>query len=277
MRVAVIPNEKAAGVCMSFERVCEALADLGAEVVIPAHAEQFPSSATDDAIRDSDVTVALGGDGTIIHVAKRAARFGRAVLGVNGGRLGFMAGLESNELEQLSALIQGNYTVEQRLMLDIEVRDEQKTRTFHALNEAVISRGALSRLIELDVANHGEPVVNYQADGVIIATPTGSTAYSLSAGGPIVDPSVGCMVLTPICPHSLYARSYVFAPSAELNVKVVLPAETEAFLTLDGEEGIAISEQESIAVRASDVCARLIKIKLQSFYDLLSRKLINRR
>lgn len=204
----------------ALPRVCAALRKLGAEVLLPGEGDAFPSPNADALIRESDVTVALGGDGTIIHTAKRAAICGRAVLGINGGRLGFMAGLEADELERLSALIRGEYTVEKRMLLDIVVQTGEGGGTrYSALNEAVVSRGSLSRMIELEVSNRGERVARYRADGVIVATPTGSTAYSLSAGGPVIDPALRCLLLTPVCPHSLHSRSYLFDEDAVLAVR----------------------------------------------------------
>ena len=164
MRVAVIPNFKASGSGESLGGVCAALEKLGAEVLLPAETQQFPSEETDEIIAASDVVVALGGDGTIMHTAKRAARYFRPVLGINGGRLGFMAGLEADELGKLPALIQGQYTVEHRMLLDVVIRTAAGERRFTAMNEAVVSRGALSRLIELEVSNHAEPVMMYRAD-----------------------------------------------------------------------------------------------------------------
>ena len=276
MRVAVIPNDKPDAMSL-VASVRDALEAFGAEVIIPPESKRFPSNAMDDIISESDVVVALGGDGTIIHIAKRAARFGRAVLGVNCGHLGFMASLEPDELEQLSALIRGEYTVERRMILEICVESSEETHTLNALNEAVISRGSLSRMIELEITNHNESVVTYRADGVIIATPTGSTAYSLSAGGPIVDPSVNCMLLTPICPHSLYSRSYIISADAELSVQTHSNGDTQVFITVDGEEGLPVKVGDRVTISRSPMDACLIKIKHISFYHVLSKKLMERR
>ena len=277
MRVAVIPNFKASGSGESLGGVCAALEKLGAEVLLPAETQQFPSEETDEIIAASDVVVALGGDGTIMHTAKRAARYFRPVLGINGGRLGFMAGLEADELGKLPALIQGQYTVEHRMLLDVVIRTAAGERRFTAMNEAVVSRGALSRLIELEVSNHAEPVMMYRADGIIAATPTGSTAYSLSAGGPVVDPEVDCLLLTPICPHSLYSRSYIFHADAVLSIRPLIPAGTSVFLTVDGEEGAPITGSDRILISRAAADAHLIKLKQTSFCQVLNQKLINRR
>lgn len=274
MKVAIIPNFHASGVRAALPRVCEALQALGAQLLLPVENAEFPCPCADELLSAADAVVALGGDGTIIHTAKRAAAFGKAVLGINCGRLGFTAGLEADELSQLSALIEGNYTVERRMMLDIRAGRER----YCALNEAVISRGALSRMIELEVHSGGEKVTSYSADGVIVATPTGSTAYSLSAGGPIVDPAVRCLLMTPICPHSLFARSYIFDEKARLSIRSgVMDGEADVLLTVDGESGIAVPAGETISVTRYDVDACLIKIKQMSFYDVLGKKLVDRR
>lgn len=188
-----------------------------------------------------------------------------------------MAGLEADELGKLPALIQGQYTVEHRMLLDVVIRTAAGERRFTAMNEAVVSRGALSRLIELEVSNHAEPVMMYRADGIIAATPTGSTAYSLSAGGPVVDPEVDCLLLTPICPHSLYSRSYIFHADAVLSIRPLIPAGTSVFLTVDGEEGAPITGSDRILISRAAADAHLIKLKQTSFYQVLNQKLINRR
>lgn len=277
MRIAVIPNFKAAGGGELLAAVCATLERLGAQLLLPPENDPFPSDKTDEIIAACDITVALGGDGTIMHTAKHAAQFGRPVLGINGGRLGFLAGLEADELDGLSDMIEGRYTVEHRMLLDVRLSSPEGERRFLAMNEAVVSRGSLSRLIDLDVYNRDEPVMQYRADGVIAATPTGSTAYSMSAGGPIVDPAVGCLLLTPICPHSLYSRSYIFQPDARLKIQPHLTGGAKVYLTADGEEGAEVSDGDTVLVSRSPEDARLIKLKQTSFYNVLSQKLINRR
>ncbi len=277
MRIALVCNPKTRGIKQAALAVCGELERLGAEVLLSRDAGRFPPEDADQLIAASDVVVALGGDGTIIHTAKRAAACNRAVLGVNCGHLGFMAGLEADELEHLSALIDGKYSVEERMLLRVQVlRDGGEARAYLALNEAVVSRGSFSRMIELEVYSGGEPVVRYCADGVIIAAPTGSTAYSLSAGGPIIDPRVDCLLMTPVCPHSLYARSYIFSAGARLSVRPLLE-ERETYLTVDGEEGTALHPGEEVHISRADTVVRLIKIKSGDFYDILNQKLMDRR
>lgn len=221
-----------------------------------------------------DVAIALGGDGTVLQAAKRAARYQKAVLGINTGHLGFMAGAEADELDRLSALRDGRYTVENRLMLDVTVHSESGDETFTALNEAVLARGSLSRMIETHVCERQHPVAVYRADGVMVSTPTGSTAYSLSAGGPIVAPDVDCLLMTPICPHTTAARAHVLGVNAELTLTVTLPGGAEAFLTVDGREIRRIGEQDTVTVRKSAARAGLIRLKENSFYDVLREKIL---
>lgn len=278
MRVVMIPNEKAAGVSAAIRPVREALAGLGAEVLLPPADALFPENAADTLLEQGDAVVALGGDGTIIHTAKRAALLDKPVLGINCGTLGFMAGLEADELPQLSALIEGRFIVEKRMMLSVRVcLSGGESREYQALNEAVLARGPQSRMVKIAVFIGEEPVAAYNADGVIVATPTGSTAYSLSAGGPIVDPAVRCLLLTPVCPHSLHARSYIFSEGAQLTLRPLESRGEEAYLTVDGEDSVRIRMEDVVHVSQSPRPASLIRIKEQPFYNTLNQKLTNRR
>ena len=270
MNITVIPNFNTIDGESVCQKVCRALEDLSVTVLVPQD-KSFPPKDLDDCLCRCDVAIALGGDGTIIHCAKRAASFGVPVLGINSGRLGFTAGLESGELAALSRLISGEYTLERRMLLDVMVGD----RTFHALNETVVSRGALSRMVEVEVANRGERVARYKADGVIVATPTGSTAYSLSAGGPVIEPSLHCLLLTPICPHSLHTRPYLFGADCELSLTPI--TDTPVFLTIDGEEAIEIKVGETVRVVRSKTQASLIRLIHKPFYDVLHEKLMHRK
>ncbi|MDD3692437.1 MAG: NAD(+)/NADH kinase [Oscillospiraceae bacterium] len=275
MRIALIFNEKSAEIHSTLERVSNTLKKMGADVLLPPG--DFQSSAPDDLLKACDVAIVLGGDGTIIHTAKRAAHFDRPVLGINCGKLGFMAGLEADELSRLSLLLEGRYSVERRMMLSVKIINADDTKELCALNEAVVLRGALSPMVEFEVSSEREHVLDYRADGVIVATPTGSTAYSLSAGGPIIDPAVRCLLLTPICAHSLYARSYIFSEQSNIFLRAKNVVNQEVYLTVDGEEGVTICDGDIVSIKKSDVFARLIIIKETPFYQVLNRKLINRR
>ncbi len=278
MKIAIIPNNGAVNCQDTAQQIVGILKQLGAQPLLPTD-DAFPPKDAENLIEACDVAIALGGDGTIIHCAKKAATHNKAVLGINCGRVGFMAGLELQDLSKLKRLISGDYDIQYRMMLDVMLTDENgTTRLFRALNEAVVSRGPLSRMIDIEVSNHGMPLPSYKADGIIVATPTGSTAYSLSAGGPVVDPSLDCVLLTPVCPHSLHTRPYIFHKNAKLLVVPHDRAEnTNVFLTVDGEETVSLSRRTTVHIACSETHAALIKLEHQPFYEILDRKLTNRK
>lgn len=225
-------------------------------------------------LAECDLAIAIGGDGTILHTAKRAAAYDKPVLGLNTGRLGFMAGLEHDELPLLQKLFTGEYETESRMLLSVRVGDSQER---YCLNDAVIARGALSTLMEIRVRDDAGDVLEYRADGLILATPTGSTAYSVSAGGPVLDPAVECILATPICPHSLFSRSVVFHSSTKLSVTTAFRQEGETYLTLDGEDSLLLPPGQWVHVcKATDRTVRLIRLKPGSFYKVLQKKMIDR-
>ena len=225
--------------------------------------------------RQGDVLIAVGGDGTIIQVAKGAAQYGKAVLGINVGRLGFVATLDRHELDQLEKLVQGAYTVEKRMMLDVSIGGEE--RHYSVLNDAVLSRGTYSHILDLEVLLNNESICNYRADGLIVSTPTGSTAYFLSAGGPVVDPSLDCIGLVPICPHSLFTRPVVFGGEATLCARAHCGSEEEILLSLDGETILPIHSAVPVTIRRSPLTAGIIRLNHKNFYQVVNDKLAERR
>ena len=245
MQITVIPNGKSPDTAVLAVAVCQRLRQMGVAVVMERQEGGLPSAARiARSLAGSDLAVAVGGDGTIMHVAKAAALADRPVLGINGGHLGFLAGLERDGLDALPRLLTGDYTTERRLLLEITVERGKERQVYYAMNEAVISRGALSRLVDVTVSSGQQEVLACRGDGVIVATPTGSTAYSLSAGGPVVDPAV---------------------------------ASGEAFVTVDGEENAAFSPEDRIGVRRAERPARLIRLTDVTFYQELQQKIIGRR
>lgn len=268
MKIAVIPNlEKDRDGAVTRE-ILSRLKGLGVQPMLPPKTlDGYTILPEGRLYQAADRVIAVGGDGTILHTAKAAAAYGKAVLGINAGRLGFMAGLEKNELDGLEKLISGDLPTERRMMLEIALRPDG--RRFYCLNDAVVSCGALSRLIDITVNLDGQEM-HYRADGLILATPTGSTAYSLSAGGPVVDPAVDGILLTPICPHSLFARSLFLSPGRSIAVSA---AGDDVYLTPDGEEAVSASGQ-TVRVSAADREVRLIRVKKDSFLGALSKKLL---
>ncbi len=219
-------------------------------------------------VENSNIVVVIGGDGTIIHIAKTAAEFGIPVLGINNGRVGFLAGLETTELEKITELISGNYTVSDRMMLEVEAEGKK----YLCLNDAVISKGALSRIIDIS-ATFGGNTLFYRVDGIIVSTPTGSTAYSMSAGGPVVDPKIKCMVISPVCSHSIFSRSLVISDNDTVFIEAGNPNQTEICLTIDGEQVIALKQDSVVSIKKAKTSAKLITIGRELFFDKLSNKL----
>lgn len=275
MKFSVFPNYANEGVKELADEILDELASLSNNVSSKAFDYQnMAQSEILDIISDSDVAIAVGGDGTTLQIAKYASMVNRPCLGINAGRLGFMSGLEKNELSLLKNLITGDYTVENRMMLDVCLNGNEH---YLCLNDAVLSRGDLARLIDITVECEGRNVTKTRADGIIVSTPTGSTAYSMAAGGPVVSPDNSCFVVTPICPHSLVNRSIVFSADKKLVVTVNNDKNNNAFLSFDGAESIKISAGNPIEISQSKKIARLIKIKPDNFYEILSKKILERR
>jgi NAD+ kinase len=224
---------------------------------------------------DLDVLLTLGGDGTLLRGARLVAQHNVPVLGVNLGRLGFLTSAGFDEFDAaISALFAGDYWLDIRSTLDLHVTGANGAESFFALNDAVVHKGGLARVIRLAVhvgPDHQE-VGTYTADGIILSTPTGSTAYSLSAGGPIVVPSLDCIIATPICPHTLVVRPLVLPMDMELTV-TPLPGADEVILTVDGQDGAELHPGEKLQVRKGSTIVRLIRLPGQSFFTTLRRKL----
>ncbi len=282
MNVLIIPNFEKKNAVACTREICHELKRFGGEVLMEEEKKAFVNlpdvcyGRFEEQIRISDVVIAIGGDGTIIHAAKRAVLYDKPVLGVNAGRLGFLAGLEQDEVPLLKKLVEGAYQTENRMMLEVGHHTSEGDHTYFALNDAVISKGALSKMVESKIYCMGRFVTSYRADGIILSTPTGSTAYALSAGGPIVEPSLDSISLTPISPHSLFDRTILFAPDNELLIHTDAEPDTEIYLTIDGEEGIRISPQDRLTVKKSGILVKMIRLKEKPFYEVLNQKLLTR-
>lgn len=226
---------------------------------------------------DVDLVIAFGGDGTLLNAASAVAQAGddTPILGVNLGHLGFLAEVGRPEIvAALDALAAGRYTTETRLMLLGRVmRDGRSAAERLALNDIVVTRGALSRMIELDVAVDGQPVCHVKADGLIVATATGSTAYNLSAGGPIVHPSVDALVLTPIAPHALTNRPLVLPAGVSITLRPVIEPQSDVVLTFDGQYGVPLEAGDIVDVTRAPRILRLVHISTRTHFDMLREKL----
>ena len=283
LTAAIIPYQ---GKRLASEYACKIigiLSQLGCSFTVP---ESFAEAVKGERVRyfgsefetveNADIAISIGGDGTIIHTAKDAAVLGKPVLGVNCGRLGFVAGLEPSELESVSRLLSGDYTVDERMMLEISVIKQNETHCAYALNDVTVTNGAVSRMIDLDVLLNGEFITSYRADGLILATPTGSTAYSLSAGGPVIEPHMKCILLTPICPHSLFSRSVLFSDDSEVTILKGKESRENPYVTIDGRMSEPICSGDRIVVRKAAISARFIRLNSKNFYTILNDKLNER-
>ena len=283
MKISIFPNFNNDGVLQTCEEICKELDKLGVEYSVAKCNESDETGTlplffdTDKLIENCDIVIVVGGDGTTLNVAKAASLHNKLTLGINAGRLGFMSGLERDELSLLNRLVSGEYEVEERMMINARLLSENGTQNFICLNDAVITRGDLARLIDVTVKSDGRVITKNRADGMIIATPTGSTAYSMAAGGPVVSPDNSCFVVTPICPHSLVNRSIVFSSDKELEITVENDKNNTSYLSIDGEKSVTVTKNSKIIISKSEYVAKLIKIKPDSFYEILNKKLLERR
>ena len=226
-------------------------------------------------IRDADLLITFGGDGTILHLAKLAALNKVPVLGINMGGLGFIAELEVGELELLRKLADWDFEVEQRMMLDVGVQREGKQiYTNLGLNDAVIREGPISHVIHLKISSDGRHLANIAGDGVVVSTPTGSTAYSLSAGGPVVEPVSQTMMVTPICAHSMRFSSYVLSPDHTLTVELERNGRKPVYLFVDESRAFALRSDDKVQVRRSKHTMRLVRLTEKSFCEIFAQKML---
>ena len=274
MVVAVLPNLDKPGCSEVVEKLSVILNKEGIKSYIPDTivAAGYIPLPEEELYKVADVIITIGGDGTIIRYAKAAAKYNKPVLGINAGRMGYLANLEQNELELISKLKGGNYFTERRMMLSVNVVENGQTvGEYTALNDAVITSGFISRIIDVS-ANVAGDSISYRADGIIISTPTGSTAYSMSAGGPIIDPLMQSMCITPICSHSLAAKPILMSANSTIKLKAFSKKRTEIFLTVDGRKVCSVKPYTEIYIKKSPEFVQLIRLNNRSFYKTLSYK-----
>ena len=241
----------------------------------PTLAEKINFLSFDKFYRNLDAVVVLGGDGTILESARFAATYSVPVLGMNLGRLGYLAELEMNELPRLAEIVNGNYTIDERSMLKVAIKSQKKGKYHcgYALNDAILSNGSAPKVIDLQLYESDSLIASYRADGIIVATPTGSTAYSMSAGGAVVDPRLDCFCVTPICPHTLASKPLLFPDSTELEFVNTWRREKMICLTLDGRQTYDVYFGDSVVVTKAATTAKFIRIKPRSFYQTLRSKM----
>ena len=234
----------------------------------------IPVTPLENEIKSADLLIAFGGDGTILHLAKTVALHDVPVLGINLGSLGFMSELEPNELERLRDLANWDFNVESRMMLDVSViRNDRAVYNNIALNDAVISKGSIARVVRLETFTEEGRLTRVTGDGVVISTPTGSTGYSMAAGGPIVEPTARNLLLTPICPHSTRADSYVLSPEHVITVEATDANRKFVYLSVDGGKAFSLRNGDRIRVSQSKYCTKLVRLSKKSFCEILDKKM----
>ena len=273
-KIALLTNYNITEKLGAATRVAEVIGDRVDEILVPnnykdrifrsrMHKSIYSYKSYDDIYKEAELIIVIGGDGSMLEAARRASVANIPVLGINMGRVGYMTELEMDELHLLDKVFNGEFVLDERAMLTVKIVSEKGAVRFaaQALNEAVIANGSTARIIDFELYDGKELVSAYRADGLVIATPTGSTAYSLSAGGPIVDPRLSCICVTPVCPHSLLARPTIFPDTAELRVKNVCVREKMLHLTVDGRATFEMYYGDAAVITKSDVTAKLLRVK----------------
>ncbi|MDO4608466.1 MAG: NAD(+)/NADH kinase [Clostridia bacterium] len=274
MIVAVIPNLDKRGSGETVEKIAKFFKECGITAYLPDNicCSGYEFAPQDELFKIADVIITIGGDGTIMRFAKIAAREGKPVLGINAGRVGYLANIEQNEYPLLAKLKSGEYTIEERMMFNITVKENGNViGEYEALNDAVISSGYISRIIDISACVDGD-IISYHADGLIAATPTGSTAYSMSAGGPVIDPSMKCACLTPICSHSLAAKPILVNGDKVIKLKAYSKKRTDIYLSVDGRKVCPVKPFTEIYISKSSNTVKLVRLNNRSFYKTLSLK-----
>lgn len=279
MKVAVIPNLDKRGSSDTVERLGAFFKknDITAYIPDSICCSDYIQASDDEIFSIADIIITIGGDGTIIRYAKRAAEYGKPLLGINAGRMGYLANIEQSEYNLLSKLKTGEYTIEERMMLYVTVKENGKIiGGYEVLNDAVITSGFISRIIDVQASVDGD-AISYRADGLIVSTPTGSTAYSMSAGGPIIDPSMNCMCITPICSHALSAKPILLNSNKTVRLKAFSKKRTDIYLSVDGRKVANVKPYTDIYITRSEKAVKLVRINDRSFYKTLSLKFLDSR
>ena len=285
MKIVLTPNpfrDRGLRAAQSAQRILEN-AGASTAICLPFDVEQGgrldlpPGVMLGDAaqeLEDADVLVCFGGDGTILHAAHEANARGIPVLGVNLGSIGFMAELEHGELSLLSRLASGKFGIERRMMLDVCVRREGRVIfEQHALNDAVVTKGSVARVLDLEVTGDRVTISTFTGDGLVVATPTGSTAYSMAAGGPIVEPAAANIIIAPICAHSLHAKPFVLDAGRTVGVRLSPGSKKTAYLSVDGGRAFRVGPGDWVECRRSRQTTQMVKLTGRSFYERINQKL----
>lgn len=266
--------------------VADKLISLGAQVIIPVSVRdrlykmnksrrEFRYMTNEKMYVNAELVIVLGGDGSILEASKNTSPRGIPILGINLGRVGYMAELELCEIDKLADIVSDNYSLDERSMLDVEINNISQDKKIKALalNDIVLSNGSVARIVDIELYEEDNLITTYRADGLIVSTPTGSTAYSMSAGGPVAHPQIQCFCVTPICSHSLMSRPLLFPDSCVLRVINVCNREKMLYLTVDGKSSYEVYRGDIVTITKSSVVTKLVRLKYCSFYKRLRTKM----
>lgn len=270
--IYVLPNKEKQEAVAAADGICKKIIDWGFDAQISA----MPENAFDaEKLSGADYLVVLGGDGSIIQVARATVEINVPIIGINYGKVGYMAVLGSDDLDGLYDILKGKHALQKRMMLDVDIiKGDKSVRSFsRALNEAVVSNGPIPHLVEFDLYCDGHLCQHVRSDGIIIATPTGSSAYSMSAGGPVMDPSLSCICATPICPHHLNARPVIFGGDSVLEIRNATCRNNYIYLSVDGKEVFEISSGDIVRIAKSKHTVSIVTSGNNSFIEVLNSKL----
>ncbi len=278
--VLIIISSKKSSVLPCTEKIIEEINKYQIRPFMELSSERFIKSENvvfmdrDEAFKKADIVFVVGGDGTILRAAETAILYDKPIIGINAGRLGFLSDLEENDIENIEKLFAEGCPVEKRMVLEISKGD----KIVSAVNDVYVTKTQPGKTAELFVECNEREVCRYRADGILLATPDGSTAYSMSAGGPVLDTTLNAIIMTPVCPHSLITRSIVFSPDKEINVSSSFSGgERKLDVVVDGEIVFYLKKNEKITVKASEKCVRFVNISGRGFYEVLNQKIIGRR
>lgn len=262
------------------EKLVELLLKNKIEVYMVPNAEKYISvngivfSEPENVLSEVDIVFIIGGDGTILRAAKHAVKFDKPVIGINAGRLGFLSDIEAESLSEVEKLFKTGCPVEKRTVLEIETENEKTL----ALNDVYVCKSEPGKIAELFVECNGHEVCRYRADGIVLSTPNGSTAYSMSAGGPVLDTNLNAIIMTPVCPHSLISCSVVFSPEKIISVgSSLVSGEKELDVIVDGEKVFSLEKDGKLNVKCSEKYVKFINLSGRGFYEILNQKIIGRR
>lgn len=284
MNVLIIPNLDKKNSADCTRRALHILQSCGCQVYMkPEHLMYFSNSNVSEFSMEEcrgiiDMVVSVGGDGTLMHSAVTAIELDKPIIGINSGRLGFLTELEADDLDYLKFIAQGHFDIQERMLLHAAHHHQDKVDNYTAVNDVVVSRGGVSNVADIDIVLKNGFVTSYRADGVIFSTPTGSTAYSLSAGGPVVYAGMQATIVTPICPHSMFSRSMIYAADEELTVQgKYINNSAELYMTVDGQEGVKINLEDRLIISKDERSLKFITIGERNYYKKLYKYFLDRR